>query len=362
MKLRFPAPQSAFRSRSSGRDKRHDVDREGSAPFEEVVDEVDQPGVGEVEVLEDQDDRGGRREALEERPPGGEQLLGASSRRLDPEQRKEGRLDPAPLGLIRDVGPERLGDLRPGRRLIVGLEQPAPLPDHLAQGPEADPVAVGRRAAVVPPDGVDQAVDVLQELPGEARLAEARRPDHAHQPGPALPGGRVEQVLEQAQLVVTADERGLEGLGPIPAADLGDDPERAPRRHGRGLALEGLLPGLFEGDRLAGGPLGRLAHEHGPRLGHGLEPRGGVDEVAGDHALVRRAERDRRLAGQDAGAGLDRRAERADRVDQVEPSPDGPLGVILVGVGAPQTAITASPMNFSTMPPYRPMTSRARSK
>src|SRR6185503_1084380 len=30
--------------------------------------------------------------------------------------------------------------------------------------------------------------------------------------------------------------------------------------------------------------------------------------------------------------------------------------------GAPQTAITASPMNFSTVPPYRPITSEARSK
>ncbi len=30
--------------------------------------------------------------------------------------------------------------------------------------------------------------------------------------------------------------------------------------------------------------------------------------------------------------------------------------------GAPQTAMTASPMNFSTVPPYRPMTVRASSK
>ena len=30
--------------------------------------------------------------------------------------------------------------------------------------------------------------------------------------------------------------------------------------------------------------------------------------------------------------------------------------------GTPQTAITASPMNFSIVPPYRPTTSDARSK
>ena len=58
---------------------------------------------------------------------------------------------------------------------------------------------------------------------------------------------------------------------------------------------------------------------------------GGVDEVARDHALVRGADRDRGLAGQDAGPGLDRRPERADRVDELERGPDGALGVVLVG-------------------------------
>jgi hypothetical protein len=33
-----------------------------------------------------------------------------------------------------------------------------------------------------------------------------------------------------------------------------------------------------------------------------------------------------------------------------------------VATGVPQTAITASPMNFSTTPPYRPTTVRATSK
>ena len=40
-----------------------------------------------------------------------------------------------------------------------------------------------------------------------------------------------------------------------------------------------------------------------------------------------------------------------DRRDQVERGPDGALGIVLVRDGVPQTAITASPMNFSTVPP-----------
>ena len=38
----------------------------------------------------------------------------------------------------------------------------------------------------MPPDGLDQPVDVLEELPGEARLAYAGRPDDSHETRPAL--------------------------------------------------------------------------------------------------------------------------------------------------------------------------------
>ena len=81
-----------------------------------------------------------------------------------------------------------------------------------------------------------------------------------------LAAGRVEQVLEQPQLVVAPDERRLERARSAAAA--------APRHHGSarqagtgaGLALERLLPGRLEGDRVAGGPIGRLAHQHRARL------------------------------------------------------------------------------------------------
>ena len=56
-------------------------------------------------------------------------------------------------------------------------------------------------------------------------------------------------------------------------------------------------------------------------------------------------------------------AERGDARDQLERGADRSLGVVLVrDGGAPQTAITASPMNFSTVPPCRSMTARAMSK
>ena len=60
-----------------------------------------------------------------------------------------------------------------------------------------------------------------------------------------------------------------------------------------------------------------------------MQSRRGVDEVARDHALVRRAERDRGFAGQHAGAGADAGAEGLDRGDDVECRTNGALGVVL---------------------------------
>ena len=51
------------------------------------------------------------------------------------------------------------------------------------------------------------------------------------------------------------------------------------------------------------------------------------------------------------GARRAARVELRHRGDQVQRSAHRPLGVVLLRVGAPHTAITASPMNFSTVPP-----------
>ena len=50
-----------------GPSERDDRQRHARAPVEHVVDEVEQAGVGPVEVLEQEDDRSGRGDPLEER-------------------------------------------------------------------------------------------------------------------------------------------------------------------------------------------------------------------------------------------------------------------------------------------------------
>ena len=210
--------------------ERDDHDRRRAAPLHQVIDEVEQADVGVVRLLEDHDDRQLRRQVLEERPPRGEELVRVDGRALaQPEQREECGLDPARLFLVRDVLADDCCHALPRRRLVVGLDEARAAADHLAERPERDALAVGRAAAGVPPDLLDQPVEVLLELPRQARLADPRRPHDAHEARLPLACAGVEQVLEQAQLLVPPDERRLERLAAVAAADAPPRPERPAR-------------------------------------------------------------------------------------------------------------------------------------
>ena len=311
------------------------VDRHPPGPFHEVVDEVEQARIGEVEVLEDQHDGLGHRQALEERAPRREQLVRARPR-LDAQQGEERLLKPTSLLEIRHVLRERRRDALPGGRFVVRLGEAAAAAHHLSQGPERDALAIRGGAALVPPDVIGEAVDVVQELARDPGLADPGRPEDRDEPGPPLARRGVEEVPEQPELLVATHEGGLELVAAIAAAHASDHPQGTPRGHRRRLALERLLAGRLEGDGAARRALRRLADEHRARGRHRLQSGRGVDEVPGDHALVDGAEGHRRLAGQDAGPRLDGGTEGAHRVDQVEGRPDGPLGVVLEGDrGAP---------------------------
>ncbi len=314
-----------------------DEDRVAARPLEEVADELEQPAVGPLEVLEHEDDRAERRDALEERSPRGEQLPGAASiaaRILaQPEQGHEPGLDPLSFGVVRDVLGQRGAELLERLDRVIGLGDPRPRPDHLAERPERDAVADRRGPALMPVDRLGQPVDVLLELPGQARLADAGRPDDRHDPDPRLARRRVEQVLEQAQLVVATDERRLERLGPAGPAPAGHDPQRSPGTEG-GPALHLDLTDRLERDRPRGRPVGRVADEHRASLGGRLETGRGVDEVAGDHRLAGIPDGNRRLAGQDPdpqGRWPVAARELRYGVNELEAGPDRLLGVVLAG-------------------------------
>ena len=145
------------------------------------------------------------------------------------------------------------------------------------------PSPIRRRAALVPVDRLEDAVDVLQELPGEAALADAGLAGDGQRGAPALARRGMEEVLEQAQLVVAAHER---------ASRPSDRPwpprlatTRRARQAGTGavLPLSTCSPAASKTMARAGRSLGRLADEDRAGRRDGLQPAGGVDEVAGDH-------------------------------------------------------------------------------
>ena len=187
--------------------------------------------------------------------------------------------------------------------------------------------------------------DALEEVGDEARLADAGRPEEREEPARSV-GDRVLVVApEPLPLALAADERRLRMACERPGvADHLEEPERLDR-----LGLP------FQHERLDGLDANRVAHEQ-PGLG-------------ADEHLAR-------------GAACSRRAATltASPVTSVSPSPPTTTSPVLTPMrasspcseiagliseaartarsassscetGIPKTAMTASPTNFSTVPP-----------
>ena len=314
---------------------REHEDRRVARRVEQVLDEVEQRVVGPLHVLERHDHRVRVGQALEEEPPGREEVVAlVADAFLEAEQVREPRLDEAAVRLVGERLRDDLLQLGARRRGLFLLEDAGAHAHHVRERPVRDALAVGEAAAAVPVRQLCDSVEVLVELPGETRLADAgdaRDGDQVRAPA-AL--AVVEEVLDQPQLAVPADERRLEALRLQRAARAGDDAQRAPGRNEAGLALQLVQPRVLVDDRRLGRAARRLADEHLARLRDPLDPRRGVDDVAGDHALALGSDRHRRLAGEDgrpraqaARPGLV--AERRDRGDEVERGTHGAFRVVL---------------------------------
>ena len=300
-----------------------------------MLDEVEEARIGPLQVLEDEHGGGAVGDAFEEPPPGGEQLVPLESlRSVSLEECGHARLHPAALRIVADQLDERRRQLPPNelrRRIVL---DPCPASHHLGERREGHAVAVGGRTSGMPGHGRGHPLQVLTELPGEAALADSGNPGDRHETAASLNDDGVEQADELAQLLLAADE------GPVVRTAAASRPRRTPGDRAVGLdrlrtasnldLADRLVAGSLAGERVRGGvdqqPTGwRVA----------LEAGGGVDEVAGDHALADRAERDRRLPGGDRRAGGQRGArcgtrEPSDGIDQRQPGPDRAVGVVLV--------------------------------
>ena len=152
----------------------------------------------------------------------------------------------------------------------------------------------------------------------------------------ALLGGGVEEVLDRGAARVAADERRLETRGAALVFRARRRRRAAPARAdvSPSLPLSSSAPASANAivcsvARRVDSPTSTV-----PGSAADWHAGGGVDEIAGDHALAARADRDGGLAGQHPGTcakagSADLVPERRDGGDEVERGTDGALGVVL---------------------------------
>jgi hypothetical protein len=197
---------------------------------------------------------------------------------------------------------------------------------------------------------------VLEQLAHQPALADAGPPEHGHHLRDAVTQRPVQGVDQQPQLVLAVDQRGRVGLAVGVLALHRRD--REPHLGRRRAAAQGHRRLLLEAHRVLGQRMGGAADQDAAGRRHGLQPGGGVDHVAGDD----------RLAPVAGGGDVDQRLAGGD------PDPEAHAAVALPALplrrGEPgqhplqlqPRALTASPMYFSTTPPYWPTTRRAAEK
>ena len=147
-------------------------------------------------------------------------------------------------------------------------------------------------------------------------------------------GAAVSSAPHEPQFAIAADERRLEPLGLQRSARPGHNSQRSEERVEPAFALQLVRTRVLVGNRLLGRTPRRLAGVDRTWWRDRLDPRSGVDEVAGDHPLALGAECDRGLARQNAGASAELGA--SDLVpqgrhggDEIKGRADGTLGIVL---------------------------------
>ena len=258
----------------------------------------------------------------------------ASSRsaRSAPSRPTRGRVwrdEPIPLGLVLGERLDHRVELLLRRRGVVGLEDPGVRLDDLAERPEAHALAVREGAALPPGDDLLVGVGDLEQLGDEAALADAGHADERDELRRLLRARPRQRVGEEVALALPPDERRPQLLLDV-AAEARAGADRLPHLDRLGFPLRLDRRRVAVVDRVARGAVRPFADEDPVDRRRALQPRGRVDDVAGDHRVALaglRSERDERLAGVDGGADLQL---LADRVADRERRPHRALGVVLV--------------------------------
>ena len=321
---------------------------------DEVVDQIEERRVGPVHVLEDDEDRVSLGEVLDEHPRGELEVHDLVGRFVEPEAEDHAEV---PRGFLRFGFGVEGGD--GGRKLGAGdldavvLVDVGDLSDDLACGSVRRAFFV--RQAPAPQRDAAGRLDVSRQLASEARLADPGRAEDRHEVRPRRIDRPAPDAGEDLELVVATDERsaghrartgGVERCQHLPRGD----------RLALALRLDRLE--LLELERVTDQLVGLLPDQHAAGGRCVLQACRGVGDVAGRERLARRrVDRDDGLAGAHRSPELEiepgmRDVQLVDALDDRR----APLGRPArrrrpSRAASPNTAMTASPMYFSTAPP-----------
>src|SRR5690348_7574321 len=118
----------------------------------------------------------------------------------------------------------------------------------------------------MPEDDVRLAVDVFEELPRQARLADTADADNGDEVGFAVLDRCLEEILDLTELAVASGERRFETGRLVAPTDACDHAHSSPKTHRLGFSLEGVRAGVLVHDRGVARAPRRFTHEDGPRL------------------------------------------------------------------------------------------------
>ena len=293
----------------------------------------------------------------------GEQLLALGAGPLCQAQQARpagGSIHAPLLGVVGTNCSTRRAQLRPG---ATSASSPSAMPARSrtisASAQYADALAVRRQRPRCQHDRLDHAVEVLLEFPGQPGLADAGLPDDGHEPRAcARRPVAWKRSFTQAQLVGRGPRTAARARRPGRAAAAARRRATA-RQSGTGavLPLSTCSPAGSYAMAASVARSRRLAHQDRAGLRHRLQARLAVlTRSPATMPWPSAPTVDRRLAGQHAGAGAGVGTPRPRRARRPPPTSSRAARTARSAssswaTGAPHTAITASPMNFSTVPP-----------
>ena len=242
-----------------------------------MLDEIEERGLGPMDVVEEDQERSLPCKQLEELARAPEELLQRELLATEPDRRGDS-VDDVAAAFAHECG--ELGE-RCFRRIV--LADGRGLSHGLDKRPEGDPLPVGEAATA---QDLRPRSDPLDELVVEARLSDTRVADDGDEPAGSLGDRFLERREETLELGLAAYHRRVASTAPA-FAGLGDRDEPV-RGDTLGLALELERLDRLDLDGVAHEAVGQVSEQYLLLSRRLLQPCGDVDSVARDQSLARR--------------------------------------------------------------------------